>query len=272
MFITLINDCKSENDIGRLKTRYSLLFPNTNINFVGIDSSLGSNATLEASGNLIDILDASEGKEGIIGLNVAPRGQVQKDGDNGSSFCYFYYKNTLIVSTIKGYNLSLVKKLKLVSCVNLLDTKEVLGFAVSKKLINAKLVNYIVNSQFRSFDFQTRLAKWIWDGLKIPSSNFGLKNIPASPDAIWLIDSFGNAKTSLLPNEVKVKFGEKLKTNVGTFKFYERLKDLAIGETAFYVGSSGLGNRRFVEIALQGINGSASKKLKLDIGIKIKLL
>ena len=63
-----------------------------------------------------------------------------------------------------------------------------------------------------------------------------------------------------------------IKTNLATFKFYERLKDVPHGETAIYVGSSGTGNKRFLEIATQGIPGSAVKSLNLKIGQKVKIM
>jgi len=146
MFITIINDCKSQNDIGRQETRLASLFDNCHISFVGVTSSLGSVPTLEASGNLIDVIDAAEGKKGIVIVNVAPRGEVKKDGTNGSSFCYFYYKETLVISTIKGYALSLIKKLKLVKNVNVVNVNEVLNDIVKLGLITKDVASKINNS------------------------------------------------------------------------------------------------------------------------------
>ncbi|OGM13958.1 hypothetical protein A3D84_02505 [Candidatus Woesebacteria bacterium RIFCSPHIGHO2_02_FULL_42_20] len=264
MFITIINDCKSENDIGRQETRWACLFPNTLISFVGVDSNLETASTLEAAGNLVDILDASEGSEGVILLNVAPRGQTKDDGENGSRFCYFWYKNTLVVSTIKGYNLSLVKKLNLVEEIYLLDISKVIDFAIERSLISQTTSERVVKSQFRSFDFTPWASRWLWDGRKIPSLPISINQIADVPVCIWYIDSFGNAKTTLLDCEVK-KLTKK-------FKFYQRLKDVPDGETAFYIGSSGIGNQRFIELATQNRVGSAAFKLNLKVGDKIRLL
>ncbi len=288
MFITIINDCKSENDIGRQSTRYSLLFPNTNITFVGISSNLGINSTLEAAGDLIDVLDASNGEEGIVCVNVAPRGQIKEDGENGSKFSYFWHKKTLIVSTIKGYNLSLIKKLGLASKINVLDTQEVLKFASDQGLIANDLKEYIAMSQFRSFDFQPRVARWLFDGIKLPAEVVSIDKVATVPLTPWLIDSFGNIKTTMLIDDILHRHPELvsgpeailkqvqndkiiIKTNYGEFKFYDRLKLVPNGETAIYIGSSGLTSNRFLEIATQNREGSAAKQLNLKIGDIIQI-
>ena len=74
MFVTIINDCKDSNTFGRQETRASLLF-NTHIATVGVEYGV----TLEAAGNLIDILDASEGAKGVILVNIAPRHPAAKN-------------------------------------------------------------------------------------------------------------------------------------------------------------------------------------------------
>ncbi len=270
MYITIITDCTSQNDRGRQETRFVTLFQMP-ISFVGIESTLGNNSTIEAAGNLIDVLDASDDQRGIVIVNVAPRGN-KNEGKNGNFFCYFRYKNSLVISSTKGYTLSLVKKLKLVDSVNILDTEKVLDFAVSQKLISQDLKNHIVNSQFRSFDFVPRVAKWLTDGVKLPFNNTKIEQFDDIPACIWLIDSFGNAKSTLLKEAIQTGPDKKVKTNLGNFHYYQRLKDIPKGETAIYIGSSGIENQRFVEIATQGIPGSATKKLKLKVGQRLNLL
>jgi len=271
MFVTIISDCRSQNDIGRLETRYSSFFPDAHIVFIGVESNLRKSATLEAAGNLIDALDAAAGEKGIIAVNVAPRGSKNPTQENGSPFAYFFYKETLVTSTINGYTLSLIKKLKLVDKVFLLDTKDCLDYAFSKKLIGKKAIEYIFKSQFRSFEFQPRVTFWLLNKEKIPARRISLDKILDAPTTIWLIDSFGNAKTTLLIEDLKPK-SDNIKTNLGIFPFYERLKDVPDGETAFYIGSSGIKDKRFIEIATQNREGSAAKRLKLKVGTKIKLL
>lgn len=116
MFTTIITDCKADNEAGRQISRFNSLGLGPT-NLIGVDSSLDKDATIEAGGNLIDVLDASEGKEGVVVVNAAPRGN-KKDGSNGTHFAYFYHKKTLVISTIKGNCLSLVKKLKISENVN----------------------------------------------------------------------------------------------------------------------------------------------------------
>ncbi|OGM26747.1 hypothetical protein A3D00_00510 [Candidatus Woesebacteria bacterium RIFCSPHIGHO2_02_FULL_38_9] len=270
MFTTIITDCKGENEAGRQITRFNSLGLGPT-SLIGIDSDLSNNATIEASANLIDVLDASNGKQGIVVLNVAPRGN-KKDGENGTHFIYFHYKKTLVISTIKGYCLSMVKKFEIVKKVNLMELSKTLDFAFRNKLIDKNLRDYTVKSQFRSFDFVPRVTVWLIDKVELPYKTYYLKNIPEIAQCIWCIDTFGNCKTTILSNEISLKKDHLIKTNLGKFKFYERLKDIPKNETAIYVGSSGIKNIRFLEIATQGVAGSAGKKLNLKIGTKVKIM
>jgi hypothetical protein len=269
MFTTIISDCYEENEAGRQMARFnsSGLGPT---NLVGVKSNFSDHATAEGGANLIDILDATEGKQGIVVLNVAPRGN-KKEGGNGTHFSYFFYKDTLVISTLKGYCLSFVKKFKIAQSVGVVELTEVLDFTLKNKLINKELKNYIVKSQFRSFDFVPRLARWIIDGIRIPSKEWSLKHVPEIPGMIWCIDAFGNTKTTLLSNDLNLVAPKMVETNFGFLKYYDRLKDVPFGETAIYTGSSGIENNRFLELANQGVPGSAAKKLKLKVGDIIKI-
>ncbi len=270
MFVTIITDCKNDNERGRQETRFASLGLGPTC-VVGVGNGLDQDTTLEASGNLVDMLDASGGEKGIIVVNVAPRGEVKEDGENGSSFAYFYFKNTLVISTIKGCCLSLVKKLKITKSVNLLNLKSALSYAVAKKLIDKDVSSRIVKSQFRSFDFVPRVAKWLLEGNKIPSKKISLEKISSIPSCIWHIDTFGNAKLTIHSKEFDFKPSQKIDTNVGLLTFYNRLKDVPEKSTGLYIGSSGLDNTRFLEIAAQNVPGSAEKKLGLIIGQKINI-
>ncbi|MCS7091891.1 MAG: SAM-dependent chlorinase/fluorinase [Patescibacteria group bacterium] len=268
MFVTIITDCKEENEKGRQVTRWaSLGF--TNINIVGVSSDLGSIPTIEAAGNIIDSLDASEGKEGVVFANVAPRGYIKEDGENGTDFAYFYYKKTLVVSTIRGYTLSLVKKLNLVNQVSVVKLVNVLDHAKKIGLIDETGMEYIKNSQFRSFDYVPRLVSWIFKGEKFPTENLQISTRKNAPNCIWCIDAFGNAKTTIASNEISFSHGELIQTNFGKITFYNRLKDIPEGKAGIYIGSSGIKDVRFLEIAVQSKKGSAQKAFGFEIGDKV---
>lgn len=270
MFTTIITDCKGENEAGRQITRYHALGLGP-AHVIGVNSGLGVDATIEAAGDLIDALDASLGAKGTIVVNVAPRG-VKTDGSNGNYFCYFYYRETLVISSTKGYCLSLLKTFDIVKSVNILPTEKVLHYAKKNSLIDATLEKHILKTQFRSFESVPRVARWLHDGVQLPYELYAIDQIPDIPDCIWCIDAFGNAKTTIFLNEREKRRmlntfqHDILNTNLGKFSFYNRLKDVPDGETAFYIGSSGLGNKRFLELATQNREGSALKSLHVKVG------
>jgi hypothetical protein len=271
MFTTIITDCKGENEAGRQIVRFASLGLGPT-NLIGVGNGLDFDATVEAAGNLVDILDATQGKRGVIVVNIAPRGN-KNDGENGSSFTYFYHNDTLVIASVIGNNLSLAVKLGLINNIKLLDIPEILEHAVFAGLITADMATYIKNSQFRSFDFIPRVALWLLQGTNLPSGNITIEQFSNIPSCIWHIDTFGNAKTTLLTEELKdVKTKKQFNTNLGLLNYYERLKDIPAGETAIYTGSSGIGNKRFIEIATQAVAGSAAKTLNLKVGDEIKLL
>lgn len=217
---------------------------------VGVDSDL------EAAGNLIDLLDASEGKRGVILVNVAPRHKEGKKWENGTPFAYFHYKETLIVASISGLTLSLIKKFKIVDHVNLMDIPTVLESLKKQGIIDQNGIDHIRHTQFRSFEFLPKIAGWIMDGLDIPSEKYMLDEVPDAPKAIWWIDNFGNCKTTLTEEDIDQNSGETIKLKLGNFKIYTRLKDVPDQEKALIIGSSGLKEKRFLEIVIQGISAS----------------
>lgn len=261
MFVTIINDCADGNTVGRQATRLANLFPHTAINLVPINNYV----EIEAAGNLVDMLDASEGEEGIILVNSAPR--HKKKWPNGTPFAYFWYKDTLVVTTIDGYCLSLVKKLSLVKEIMLTDVATVAHAMADQDNISHDLADHIAKTQFRSYDYMPRLAKWVKEGFDVPHEIYSLDNIPNVPQSVWLIDNFGNAKTTILPEEIGFEPGKKIKTKYGEFTCQTQMKDVAVGESALIVGSSGIENKRFVELIVLG--GRAGDKYNLKSGDEI---
>jgi len=249
MNITIINDCKDENAKGRQLARIGSIFKSS-ANFIGVSNEL------EAAGNLIDILDANGDESGIILVNVAPRNGKAKKHKNGTPFGYFWYKKTLVVSSIDGFALSLVKKLKLTKFINVLDIPEALDTLIKNKFLIPNLKNYITDTQFRSYDFLPRVAFYVFTKKSIVSNKIEIEIIPDAPMAIWWVDNFGNCKTTVLSGELPKK--------IKKLKYYSRLKDVPNKKPALITGSSGLEDKRFLEIVVQG--GSAAKYFGLVSG------
>ncbi|MEO8581471.1 MAG: SAM hydroxide adenosyltransferase [Patescibacteria group bacterium] len=262
MFVSIINDCNDQNAMNRQATRVASLF-GASVSTLGVSDfgTLGS-GEIEAAGNLIDTLDASNSSEGVILVNVANRHGKGKKWPNGTPFCYFYYKKTLIISTIDGYSLSLIKKMKLVDSVQLMDIPTVIDAMIEQGHFDKTYRRLVVDSQFRSYEFIPRVAKWLFDGIAIPSETLSIDQIEDMPDCIWWVDNFGNCVTSLFPEDVGHEAGKKIQTQFGEVMCYQRLKDVPNGETGLIVGSSGIENRRFLGFVIQGKSAAAKYNIK----------
>lgn len=259
MTITTITDCKDSNAFGRQSTRIHSLFNITPVE-VAIDNDI------EAAGNLIDALDALQDEEGIIIVNVAPRQGVSKKWKNGTPFCYFYFQNKLIISSIQGYVLSLVKKFGLTSDVNLLDTETVATELRDYNLISKEHAEYIERTQFRSFDYLPFVAKCISTEKILSSTKLNINEISNISDSIWWVDNFGNCKTTLTIKDLNSD--QIINTKYGEFKFYSSLKDVPNNQIGVIEGSSGLSNNKFLELVIQG--KSFSKKYNVKPGDNLK--
>jgi len=249
MFITIINDCHCPNARGRQEIRVASLF-NCPTNFIKINSDL------EAAGNLVDTLEAGLGEKGIILVNVAPRNGEAKKWKNGTPFGYFYYGQTLVVTTLDGHTLSLLKKLNEKPKIKIVNLKETvkLNFSSPEK---------IISTQFRSLEFSPRLASWIRRGKKIKEESWDIEKTPDLGALIWCVDNFGNLKTSIIEGTAEA---EKIKSRLEKrgFKFIDSLKNCPDNQTCLIKGSSGLKNKKFLEIVING--DSASQKLNLGTG------
>ncbi len=258
MNITIINDCRDPNAVGRQIARTASLFGTSTVSFIGVSNDL------EAAGNLIDILDSLENRPGVILVNVAPRNGRAKKWPNGTPFGYFWYENILVVASIDGLTLSLVKKLGLIDVVHVLDIPKSLDRLIENKIIPRGLRGSITDSQFRSYDFLPRIASFLVQNKDIESTELRINEIPDVHQAIWWVDNFGNCKTTILSDETIYKPGQPVKTNLGCLHYVKKLKDVPDQEPALIVGSSGIKNRRFLEIVIQG--GSVSERFNLHSG------
>jgi S-adenosylmethionine hydrolase len=80
---------------------------------------------------------------------------------------------------------------------------------------------------------------------------------------VWLVDNFGNCKTTILPEEIGFEEGKKIQTRFGMATQYRQLRSVPDGELALTIGSSGYGENRFVELVIQGKSASALLKIKV---------
>lgn len=264
MQITIINDCQDQNAKLRQVSRAGSYFKNASVNCFGV------RCELEAAGFLVDAIDAFEGREGIILANVAPRSGNAHRWKNGTPFGYFWYKKTLVVSTVDGLILSLAKKYGIIKNLYLLDIVDVMAF-IKKGELDSATKERITKTQFRSFEFLPRVAYWITKHKNIPKSEYDLNLIPEAPNKIWFIDNFGNVKTTIQKNTANDDETVQVKINDRTIntKFHRCLRDLADGETALVRGSSGISDNRFLEIITQGKNTAESLNLKIGDNVEI---
>lgn len=267
MFISLITDCCDDNALNRQAVRY-MSYLHAPISKIGLTfySSLG-NGELEGAGNIIDTLDATDGQKGLVVLNSAHRDGKGKKWPNGTPFGYFHYKDTLVISTIDGYCLSLVKKLGLTKKINLLDVPTVIDTMIKQGNFSPEYRKLVVDSQFRSYEFVPRVAKWLMNGIVLPSEKYPIEKIEDAPQAIWWIDNFGNAVTTLLPDEIDFEAGKKIQTRFGELICYNRLKDIPNGQPGLVIGSWGMNHRRFVCLEIQGKNAAAHYSIKTGMGL-----
>lgn len=272
MFCTIINDCTDANVIGRQGTRVaSLLGIAPTYIGVGKPGLKENNDVLvseyEAAGCLVDVLDSAEGREGLVLVNIANRHGKGKKWPNGTPFGFFWYGKTLVVSSVDGIALSLVKKLGIVKEFHILDVPTVMDYFLAKGIYSKELCEHVKITQFRSFDFTPRVGAYLIQGGKLPSEEYSLEAVPSMNADVWFIDNFGNCKTSILPEDINFQSGATIETTWGELTCYFRLKDVPNGEKALIIGSSGLGNNRFLEIIGQGV--SAEQTFGISVGDRI---
>lgn len=254
MFITIINDCKDDNARSRQESRVASL-TGTTPSFIGVDSDI------EAGMQLIDVLDATEGREGFILVNVAPRGGHTKKWENGTPFAYFKYKETLIISSIDGFVLSGIKQFTDTTTLKLLDTHSSSFVMQKAEFIDDIAAEHIPQSQFRSFDFTPRVGVFLMQGNELPNEPYPIENIPTLPPAIWHIDNFGNCKTTLTPETIASN--EVLETRFGVYQYIPQLRNLPDNTSALIRGSSGLGKIRLLEFVTQRGNFAAIHTVRI---------
>ena len=252
MFATIINDCRDQNAMGRQTIRVSSL--------LGVQpTTIGIENETEAAGNLIDCLDAASGRPGVILVNVAPR--HNNDYPNGVPFCYVNIGEILVLTTASTVVLGLIKKMGLAQTYQLLDIPAISGWAEQNRLIDPAWASRMTSTQFRSYEFLPWMASIMNKGwVDFPHQQLPLPDQPLP--SIWYIDCFGNAKTTALQNEITPANNGMVTTELGQLKYYNRLKDVPDHEAGLVVGSSGIADKRFLEIVVNGQSAAAKFNLK----------
>ncbi|HYD92530.1 MAG TPA: hypothetical protein VEA37_13720, partial [Flavobacterium sp.] len=223
MFFEIITDCKDENALSKVGARVKALIPEAQVGTWGIGTEFDQTNSLQAAGFIVDLMDATLGRPGVIMGNVAHRHGDSKKWPNGTPFCYFWYKETLVICSIEGHILSLAKKLGLVDKVNLMDIPTVLSEALKANEITQEEADDVAKTQFRSYQYLPRAAYWLIKKVfEVPSEIYSLDQAP-SADNIWHIDNFGNVKTTILPEEINFKPGTEAETKFGKIQCFERL-------------------------------------------------
>lgn len=261
MFVSIVNDCRDSNAMGRQKTRAAALFPDCTVTSIGVGNDL------EAAGNLVDALDAGMGKLGAILVNVAPRNGDAHRHDNGTPFCFFWHQETLVVSSFAGLTLSLAKKLGITTEVHLLD----LAATVKEHCLEV-VAKHIIGTQFRSFEFVPRVAAWLLQGKVVASTPHTLDHLEHQ-DAVWLRDCFGNLKLTKLLRDLNLRDGDEVvipELSECSFRFYaEGLSAVPDNGVGLVVGSSGIAHQRFLEVVVNG--GSAAERFNGFAGMKLTM-
>ncbi|MFA6475591.1 MAG: hypothetical protein WCV88_05340 [Patescibacteria group bacterium] len=248
MAITIINDCRDANAIGRQITRLSAL-TNQAVSFVGVHNDL------EAAGNLIDVVDAFGDNPGMILVNVAPRNGPGKKWENGTPFGYFRYNKILILASIDGYTLSLAKKYELTKTITVLEASDTWDKLIADGLLPIELKDAMIRTQFRSYDFLPRVAAYLDRHHDLPGTELQMSDVPDAPAVVWWVDCFGNCKTTVWHDEA---------ATLNDLPYHPRLKDVPDKTAAVVLGSSGISKKRFLEIVVQG--GSAAQTFNLASG------
>lgn len=266
----IITDCGDQNARTRQQLRFGSLF-GVRPEFIGLGPD---NPDLEAAGQLVDVLDAVSTPVAYpstpiaVLVNVAPRGDdIRSKWENGTPFCYFHYDIATVLAPYEGRALSLAHKLGMVSIVNLLDVPQVTRHLTAEDILSAREAENINNTQFRSLEFLPLVARELLGGRFIPAEQIelvGPQNVGAQ---VWFVDSFGNVKTTLLSGDVDFEAGKKVIINNREVTCYERLTDVPTSEFGLTIGSSGYGDKRFLEVVKQ--KGRAADEFGLSIGDEV---
>lgn len=269
---SIITDCGAPIDEGRQKLAFQRLFDGASPAFVGV-APTSSAPTLEVAAHLVDQLDvldsfhASPEQQAVVLAQAAPRGSdIKMNHDNGTPFCYFWHNKTLVAGTLNGC-LSLARDHGLVDEVEVVDIPTLVAAMTKSGDLSDEEAKKIINTQFRSLWLLPRLARWVVDGKNVPSTTQKLDHnvLPPTGHVVCIVDGFSNVKTTIRPEEIGFKEGLEVELASGaTAICHTRLADVATGETALIIGSSGYGAVRRLEVVVG--RGRAAETYDLAVG------
>lgn len=264
----IITDCHDDNAKGRQTARFAALF-GAQPTFIGVS---GPDPEATAAGNLIDVLDALRVPgipdiQAIVLVNVAPRGLRKDPQWNGTPFGYFTVGGTIVVSTL-GRCLTLVRDLELAGEINVFDLPSVTSAAIDWGDITPEQAARINQTQFRSYEFAPLAAWWLHQGRPVPvARTVALGTVGDVDNTAWAVDNFGNVKTTIVRSP-HFTAGHSLTLVSGEHvACYDQLTLVPAGQAAIVPGSSGYGDKRFLELVIQ--RGDAAAQYKVAAGQKI---
>lgn len=268
--IISLTDCCDPNAVARQSTRLAALFGAA----PAVLPLSGPDPEGAAALTLLDVLRSTDllggaGRPTVVLVNIAPR-----DGHwpNGVPFCYFRYRDHLVISTLSPRVLEPVRRHLGVTAVEVTDVREALEAAAAQwaEFIPAE-IDEIARTQFRSLWYVPLLARWLVDGRPVPARTEVL-DVPAAsrPVRVAVVDNFGNCKLDAPADELA---GYAARTEleltdptgaVHRVRCYDRLPDVPRGEAGVVTGSSGIG---FAELVVRG--GSAAARFGLREGDQV---
>lgn len=258
--IAVVSDCGGQA-MGRMLLRLSALIPSA------VPVAMESITDEAAAGNIVDALDSLLDGPGAVVCNSAPRRDTRST--NGSAIVFGKVGNIILVSTVGV--LGLLKQLVPSLAVRRLDVD---AFMQRHGGTNRGKFN------FRGLEVIPRVLAELHQGTDLTSmSEPQHDDFPTIEPCIWLVDDIEgkptNLKLSIRRSELTgfaaghkavVKIGDKEEFPI---LCYERLTHVPPDELGLYESSSGLGNERFLEIAVMG--GSAAQRLGAKSGDHIKI-
>ena len=124
-----------------------------------------------------------------------------------------------------------------------------------------ELVDEVVGSQFRSYEFVPRLCAYIFAGHRVCSTEVPVSSAAKPFAKVAYIDCFGNCKTTVRADEVCSR--GTVPTAWGELPYFEHLKDVPVGEAAVIRGSSGLPGKRLAEVVVNGGNAAQAHGIRV---------